>query len=465
MARILVVDDEQRMVVLLVSALKHRGHQVTGVGGGQEALAAVAAKPFDLVLTDLRMEPVDGLAVIEGVKATSPETAVVVLTAYGEVGTAVAALQKGAYQYLTKPINFDEVAHVVDQAIAEGDLQRQNRALKEVVSGVAGGAGRRRLIGDAKATRHLRELIAKVAPSEATVLIRGESGTGKELVAHAIHAASARARGPFVAVNCAAITESLLESELFGYRKGAFTGADSDREGLFEAARGGSLFLDEIGEAGLAVQAKLLRVLEERKLNRVGDPRERDVDVRVVAATNRPLEQAIGGGIFRQDLYYRLLVFPVDVPPLRDRSEDIELLARHFLADLGRLKVQLDKTLRERLRDYPWPGNVRELRNLIERAHILAGDGPVRPEHFLLEVGAGPAAVNVPGMAAEADLNLDNNARRLISAAIERAGGNKSRAARLLGITRRTLYSRLKLLGMEDFTANADGSRGDRGAS
>ena len=329
MARILVVDDEQRMVVLLTSALRHRGHEVVGASGGGEALALAGREPFDLVLTDLRMEPVDGMAVISGVKQTSPGTQVVVLTAYGEVATAVEALRRGAYQYLTKPFNFDEVIHVVDQALAEADLARQNRALRRASAGSAVGL---RLVGQAPATECLRELIAKVAPTEATVLIRGESGTGKELVARAVHAAGLRSDGPFIAVNCAALAESLLESELFGHRQGAFTGADRHREGLFEAAEGGTLFLDEIGEAGGAVQAKLLRVLDERRFNRVGDPHERVVDVRIIAATNRPLEQAIQQGRFREDLYYRLAVFPLDVPPLRERVDDIEALAGHFLA-------------------------------------------------------------------------------------------------------------------------------------
>ena len=441
MARILVVDDEKKMVTLLKSALEHRGHTVVGVHGGRDALDQVRAAPFDVVLTDLRMEPVGGMEVLAGVKELSPETAVVILTAYGEVQNAVAALQAGASQYLTKPINFQEVAHVVERAAGEGDLSRENRALR---SAVAAAVPDRELVGEAAATCRLREMIARVAPSEATVLIRGESGTGKELAARAIHAGSPRGARAFVPVNCAAITESLLESELFGYRKGAFTGADRDREGLFEAARGGTVFLDEIGEAGLAVQAKLLRVLEERKINRVGDPIERPVDVRVIAATNRPLEEAIAARAFREDLYYRLLVFPLDVPPLRDRADDIPVLTDHFLRALGRRGHNLPAATMARMRAYRWPGNVRELRNLIERAHILAGDGPVRDEHVLLDVAAA-ASGEAPG----ADLNLDNNARRLIQAALQRAGGNKSQAARMLGITRRTLYSRMSLLGMD----------------
>ncbi len=444
MGKILLVDDEERLVTLLRSALAYRGHEVTGVTDGQTALDLVADEPFDLVVTDLRMEPVDGMAVIAGVKEFAPDTQVVVLTAYGDVETAVAALQAGAYHYLTKPVNFDAVAHVVEQALAQADLQSQNRALKRVTRRGTSAGG---LIGAAAATENLRELIAKVAPSEATVLIRGESGSGKEVVARSIHEASVRREGPFVAVNCAALTESLLESELFGHRKGSFTGADSDREGLFEAARTGSLFLDEIGEAGAAVQAKLLRVLEERKLNRVGDPRERDVDVRVLAATNRPLEQAIADGHFREDLYYRLLVFPVDLPPLRDRTDDLAELAAHFLGLLGRQATSLPASTLSRLRAHAWPGNVRELRNLMERAHILAGSDALTDEHVVIDVrtAGGTGAETAAG-----DLDLDRNAQHLIRTALSRAGGNKTLAAEMLGITRRTLYSRLKLLGLDD---------------
>jgi two-component system response regulator HydG len=450
-ARILIADDEKKLVTLLSSALTHAGHEVVGVHGGQEALEACVAEPFDVVVSDLRMEPVDGMAVLAGVKERSPGTAVIILTAYGEVETAVAALKGGAYQYLTKPVNFQAVQHAVEQAAAARDLGRENHALRTAVAKMT---GHQVLVGEAPATRALRELIGRVAPSDATVLVRGESGTGKEITARAIHGASPRSGAPFITVNCAAIAETLLESELFGYRKGAFTGADSDREGLFEAARGGTVFLDEIGEAGPGVQAKLLRVLEERRINRVGDPLEREVDVRVVAATNRPLESAIADKAFREDLYYRLLVFPVDVPPLRERAGDVEALAEHFLALYGRPGERLPEATLLRLRAYHWPGNVRELRNLIERAHILAGDGPIADEHVLLDVGT-PVGAR-PRTAGE-DLNLDNNARLLIATALERADGNKSLAARMLGITRRTLYSRLKLLGMEGAEDDGEG--------
>ena len=443
-AKILVVDDEKKMVTLLKSALETRGHRVTGLSSGQEALDLVADQVFDVVLTDLRMEPVGGMEVLAGVRRTSPQTAVIILTAYAEVKTAVEALQKGAYQYLTKPINFQEVAHVVEQAAGSQALARENFALKKAAGEGFPGAD---LVGAAPATMKLRQMIGHVAPSDATVLIRGPSGTGKEVVARAIHSVSGRADFPFIPVNCAAIAETLLESELFGYRQGAFTGADRDRVGLFEAARGGTIFLDEIGEAGLAVQAKLLRVLEDKKINRVGDPIERAVDVRVIAATNRPLEEAIAAKTFRDDLYYRLLVFPVDVPRLCERADDIPLLAEHFLEKLGRRGKKLPAGTLARLRSYSWPGNVRELRNLLERAHILAGNGPIQDGHILLDVGG--ESVRSADQAGE-DLNLDNNARKLIAAALQRAGGNKSLAAKMLGITRRTLYSRLKLLGMEN---------------
>jgi len=442
-AKILVVDDEKKMVTLLKSALKTRGHEVTGVSSGQAALDLVDSEAFDVVLTDLRMEPVDGMEVLAGVRRASPQTAVIILTAYGEVKTAVEALRQGAFQYLTKPFNFQEVSHVVEQAAGIQDLALENQALKQAAADPVSGPD---LIGTAPATMQLRKMIEHVAPSDATVLIRGESGTGKEVAARTIHAVSGRGDKPFIAVNCAAIAESLLESELFGYRQGAFTGADSDRVGLFEAARGGTIFLDEIGEAGLAVQAKLLRVLEDKMINRVGDPIERSVDVRVIAATNRPLEEAIADKSFREDLYYRLLVFPVDVPPLRDRADDIPLLTEHFLDRLGRRGKKLPAATMARLRSHGWPGNVRELRNLLERAHILAGGQPISDNHIQLDVGG---VSRVSNREVGEDLNLDNNARKLIAAALQRAGGNKSLAANMLGITRRTLYSRLKLLGME----------------
>ncbi len=444
MARILIVDDEKSQNVTMRLLLEGEGHQVVDAPGGAEALAALACESFDLVLTDLRMSPVDGLAVIEGARREAPGTPVIMLTAYADLDTAVEAMRRGAVNYLRKPWKMEEVKLAVARALEGAAVAREGRAWRREAQRAAGAAG---LLGRSPAMARLRDLVARIAPSDATVLIRGESGSGKEVAARAIHAASARAAGPFVAVNCAAIPENLLESELFGYRRGAFTGADEDREGLFEAARGGTLLLDEIGEAGPGVQAKLLRVLAERRINRVGDPREREVDVRVLAATNRPLEDAIREGRFREDLYYRLLVIPVDVPPLRERPGDVEILADHFLAGFGR-REGLTADLQRRLRAYGWPGNVRELRNVIERAHILAGPQPVGEEHVMLDVGSPPRRRD-DSAEASGGLALEDHERRLIRAALQRAGGNKTEAAKMLGITRRTLYSRLNLLGLD----------------
>jgi len=441
MAHVLLVDDEKTFVKVCRDYLEECGHRVTIAHEGGAAVELMRAHAFDAVVTDLRMEPVDGMAVLDAAREELPGTPVIMLTGHGTAEDGVAALAKGAVAYVNKPYNFKELSLRIEAAVAERDVARQNRALRRQAQAAAPPL----VLGESPAMRELDDLIRRVAPSDATVLIRGESGTGKEVVARAIHAASARRDGPFVAVNCAAIAGTLLESELFGYRKGAFTGADEDREGLFEAADGGTLFLDEIGEAAPDVQAKLLRVLQERKINRVGDPREREVDVRVLAATNRPLEEAIAAGRFREDLYYRLQVFPLAVPPLRERREDIPLLARAFLRDLGRPDAELPPAALARLRDYAWPGNVRELRNVIERAHILAGSEPVGPQHVLLQPGGTP-----PAPAAEPDdLNLERQERRLIRLALRRAEGNKTEAARLLGITRRTLYSRLNLLGLD----------------
>jgi len=442
MARILVVDDEQRNTQLLRFQLEGDGHEVLEMADGRAALAALGEQAFDLVLTDLRMEPVDGMQIIDAVKADSPDTPVIMITAYADYETAVEAMQRGAYTYIKKPWKSAEVKLAVERALAGRSLLRENRVLRREVRALAGA---RSLLGGSACMTDLRDLIGKVAPSDATIMIRGESGAGKEVVALAIHDASARAAGPFVAVNCAAIPETLLESELFGYRKGAFTGADRDKEGLFEAANGGTLFLDEIGEAGSGVQAKLLRVLESRRINRVGDPRERDVDVRILAATNRPLEDAIAEGLFREDLYYRLVVIPVDVPPLRDRLDDVEELALHFLAVFGRETKALPDGVQTLLSGYGWPGNVRELRNVVERAHILAGPAALEPGHIMLDPRPGRETGGETDVGA--DLTLETHERQLIKTALKRSGGNKSQAAKLLGITRRTLYSRLKLLG------------------
>jgi DNA-binding NtrC family response regulator len=441
-AKILVVDDETRMCEVVARSLSKRGHEVRTASDGRQALKQLRSAPAELVFTDHRMQPMDGMELLEQIRRSYPATKVVMMTAYGEVSQAVAAMKAGASHYLNKPVDLEELHLLAQRLVAEGELERDNARLREVVQRQSGGEG---ILGDSPAMRKVKDLVAKVAPTEATVLIRGESGTGKEVVAKAIHRESARRDGPFVAVNCAAIPDSLLESELFGYVKGAFTGADADKAGLFELANKGTIFLDEVGEANLGVQAKLLRALEERKFIPVGGRHEIEVDIRILAATNRDLEKIIREGSFREDLYYRFNVFPVDLPPLRDRLDDIPALAQRFLRQLGRGDQKLETAALERLRAHPWPGNIRELRNIVERAHILAGSHPIGAEHILL-----PETNRVTTMGGDepVDLNLEKHEARLIHLALRRSGGNKTRAAQMLGLTRRALYSRMERLGI-----------------
>ncbi len=437
MARILVVDDEQNMAKVVARSLERRGHEVRSASDGREALERLREQPFALVITDHRMEPMDGMALLATVRDQYADTAVIMMTAYGEVEHAVEAMRAGAAHYLNKPIDLDELNLITEKVLGESALRRENEQLREVM---ARQSEEWDLVGDSEAMQEVRDLVLRVAPTDATVLIRGETGTGKELTAKALHRHSLRAEGPFVAVNCAALPDSLLESELFGYTKGAFTGADTDKRGLFELAHGGTIFLDEFGEANASVQAKLLRVMEERRFLPVGGHREIEVDVRVLSATNKDLEELIAEGRFREDLYYRFNVFPIDLPPLRDRLEDLPVLTRRLARGLGATEVDLPPEVLVILRTYAWPGNVRELRNVLERAQILAGGGPIRAEHIVL-----PKARS--GRGAEVlDLNLQANERRLILAALDRVGGNKTRAAELLGLTRRALYSRMERL-------------------
>jgi DNA-binding NtrC family response regulator len=423
-------------------ALSKRGHTIVTASDGEEALRRLEEAPVDLVFTDHRMQPMDGMELLKRVRERFPSTRVVMMTAYGEVTHAVAAMKAGASHYLNKPVDLDELQLLAERLLAAGELERDNARLREVI----GRQGRDPdLLGESEPMLRIGELVERVAPTEATVLIRGESGTGKELTARAIHRRSTRKDGPFVAVNCAAIPDTLLESELFGYVKGAFTGADQDKAGLFELANKGTIFLDEIGEANAGVQAKLLRALEERKFIPVGGRHEIEVDIRVLVATHRDLEKLIAEGSFREDLYYRFNVFPVDLPPLRDRLDDIAQLAQHFLVQLGRAGERPDHEALSRLRTYPWPGNVRELRNIIERAHILAGPASITAEHILLPESkrARPEGGDEP-----VDLNLEAHEKRLIGLALRRSGGNKTRAAQMLGLTRRALYSRMERLGI-----------------
>ncbi len=446
---VLVVDDDLAHRAMLKTLLTSWGYDVSLADDGAAAVEEVRRRPFDLVLMDIRMVKVSGLEALEEIKGFNPAIPIVIMTAYASVETAVEALKKGAYDYLTKPFDFDKLRIVMEHAMEHSRLREENRLLRE---SLGRHFDRQNLIGRSRAMVNLLETVAQVAPSEATVLITGESGTGKEMIAGAIHFNSPRKDGPFVKINCAAITETLLESELFGHEKGAFTGADRRKEGKFRQADGGTLFLDEVSEMSLAMQVKLLRILQEREVTRVGGSDVIKVDVRVLAATNRDLIAEIQAGRFREDLYYRLNVVTLHVPPLRERREDIPLLAQHFL-EVFSAKNRKDvkgftPQAMDRLLRHDWPGNIRELMNTIERAIVLARSDYL-DETLVLPASREPGGNYRPngGDVQEAG-SLEEVEKATILRTLEQAGGNKSEAARRLRITRRTLHQKLKKYGM-----------------
>ncbi|GHG75894.1 sigma-54 dependent transcriptional regulator [Comamonas sp. JC664] len=444
MARILVVDDEEGVRSFLAEALEFEGHSVTTAADGDEAARLLAKQGVDLLLTDLRMPGLDGLSLLRKVKEEQPDVEVVVLTAVGTVESAVAAMKAGAFDYLLKPVGSPaELRLTVARAL-------ERRALLNWKTEARQSTGEVELSWGAAAMVPVVEALRKVAPTQATVLLVGESGTGKEVTARALHQWSERADGPFVAVNCAALTETLLESELFGHEKGAFTGAVAQRRGRIELAQGGTFFLDEVGELKAELQAKLLRVLQERRFERVGGTRTLEADVRWVAATNRDLKGMMARGEFREDLYHRLAVFPIRLPSLRERREDLrplaELLLRRIGEELGRPGLRLSSEALARLEAFTWPGNVRELRNALERAAILA-DGPVvEPRHLWLDPTGAPGPVDAPAPEGGRlpSLTLEELERRAIEQAIADEAGNRKRAAQRLGIGLRTLYDKLR---------------------
>jgi len=452
-AKILVVDDDAGHLSMLRTVLSGWGYAPEGAMDGAEAVAKVREKPYDAVLLDVRMAGMGGMEALSRIKEHNPAVPVLIMTAYSSVETAVSALKSGAYDYLTKPLDLDVMRLTLERALDHVRLAAENETLRQKLGQNAGGP---EIIGKSRAMRELYSMIAMVAPTEATVLITGESGTGKELVAKAIHAGSSRAAGPLVAVNCAALSETLLESELFGHEKGAFTGAERRREGRFMAANKGSIFLDEIGEIAQPIQAKLLRVIQEREIQRVGGDRPVGVDVRILAATNRELKKEVDEGRFREDLYYRLNVVTVTVPPLRDRPDDIPLLAQHFLtrfAEKNRKRIKgFTPAAMDLLTRGVWPGNVRELENAVERAVILSVGEYVGERELPLcpprETAACPAESG-PSIAGLAGMPLDDVEREVILATLRDTGGNKSEAARVLGITRATLHKKLKKYGEE----------------
>ena len=443
-AKILIVDDERVHRFMLRSLFAEWGWDAEEADDGSTAVAAVEQGPWDVILMDVRMTTMDGMEALKRIHALNPAIPVVIMTAYSSVDSAVAAIKQGAHDYLTKPLDFDRLRTTLEVAMGH----RQQEETVEEPGQPFGDDGR--IIGSSAPMVALWDLIVHVAPTEATVLINGESGTGKELVASALHHKSLRSSGPFVKVNCAALAETLLESELFGHERGAFTGADRRREGRFVQAHGGTLFLDEIGETSPAMQAKLLRVLQEHELQRVGGQETIRVDVRIIVATNRDLEEEVAAGRFREDLYYRLNVVELEVPPLRDRHGDIPLLANYFLrrfADKNNRAVSgITPECMDILNRYPWPGNVRELEHCIERGVIL-----MRGDY--LDVNALPLAVqrwagaNEPRETGEPS-TLKEAEKALILKTLEETGGNRSEAARRLQITRKTLLNKLKSYGI-----------------
>ncbi|MDZ7305002.1 MAG: sigma-54 dependent transcriptional regulator [candidate division KSB1 bacterium] len=449
--RILIVDDEQSLCEMLEADLRRRGFAVTWHTSASAAFTALQSEDCDAVLADLNMPGMSGIELCERIVANRADVPVVVMTAFGSMESAIAAIRAGAYDFIAKPFELDILALILERAVKHRVLQDKVKRLSEAVK-----QSQRfdELIGDSPPMRELFSQLARIADTESAVLITGESGTGKELAAHALHNRSRRAAGPFVAINCSALPETLLESELFGYKRGAFTDAKSDRKGLFLQADGGTLFLDEIGDMPLTLQPKLLRALEERRIRPLGGDAEQSFDARIIAATNRDLEAAVDEGRFREDLFYRLNVITVEVPPLRARGADILLLAKnfieHFAARSGKHVIGLSNQAAEKLLGYAWPGNVRELRNAIEHAVALTPYEKLAVEDLPKNIRAYHSSHVLLGSENPTELvSLEEVERRYILHVLKSVGGNQTHAARILGLNRKTLYRKLQQFGVE----------------
>ncbi len=446
---ILLVDDKPNNLEVLGALLRQEGYEVRTARSGQDALADARAVLPDVVITDLKMPKMDGLEFFQAIRALDPDLATIFITAFGTVESAVAAIKLGAYDYLTKPLDHEKLRLIVRRALDQRRITRENRDLK---TALRARQAFDRIVGASPNMQQLLQLVRTVASSSANVLLQGESGTGKELIAQAVHDASPRRENRLAVVSCSALSESLLESELFGHEKGAFTGATARKRGWFEVADGGTLFLDEIGEMSPRLQVKLLRVLQERVIERVGGTDPVRVDFRLIAATNRDLKADVGAGRFREDLYYRLSVISLRVPPLRERREDIPPLVSHFLQKYGGREgkhvTSVAPEVMERLVQYPWPGNVREMENAMERAVVVAASDRVTLDMLPEEIREWSSAGRAVPRPME-ECTLEEMERFLIEKALERAGGNKSHAARLLNIHRRSVYNRLKKYGLD----------------
>ena len=454
--KILIVDDEQDTRDLLTEILKNGGYAVSAMSDGPSAIEEARKNPFNLAFVDLKMPGIDGIEVIKQIHKIDPDLMIILLTGYGTIDSAVRAMKAGAYDYITKPFQVDEILMTAGRALEHRRLHAENIILKKTL---ANRYKFENIIGVSRSMDKMYEIIERVSDSDSTVLILGESGTGKELVARTIHFNSPRKDGPFIPINCGAIPEGLLESELFGHEKGAFTGAVATRLGRFELANGGAIFLDEVGEMPPALQVKLLRVLQSREFERVGGTRTIKVDIRILAATNQDLEEALKSGKFREDLYYRLNVVQIHIPPLRERKDDIPLLLDHFVAFFNERKKKniqgFSSDAMKLLMDYRWPGNVREIENLIERLAILKGSGIIEIQDLPEKISTVPTTASgpisrFPDEGVDLTMEINEFENRLILSAMEKANGVKSRAAHLLRLNRTTLVEKMKKKGLTD---------------